>query len=214
MEFFNKIEIDAQLRKAIDEGLAIGVANVDKTGKSSVEILHRDLMIKSYKSGHTLKISVDDIDYVSYSQGNFLEGDKIHIGVSGNQLTITSIGKNQMELKNFYNNLIKVRNNEKMGINYIEYNQSTGSSTEFSKNISSILDKRINSQVPQQSSKNNTKKIENKKVESNTVERKKILGKIDPTEEIRKYYTLFEDGIITKEEFEKKKNEFLNYKYI
>ncbi|HIH36160.1 MAG TPA: hypothetical protein HA255_06895, partial [Methanosphaera sp.] len=139
MEFFNKIEIDARLRKAIDDGLAIGIVNVNKTGKSSVEILHKDLMIKSYKNGNTLKISIDDIDFVSYSRGNIIEGDKIHIGISGNQLTITSTN-NETELKNFYNNLIKVRNNEKMGVNYLEYNHN-GSSTEFSKNISSILDK-------------------------------------------------------------------------
>ena len=44
MGFFNKIEIDAKLRKAIDEGLAIGVAKVDKTGKSSIELLHKDIV--------------------------------------------------------------------------------------------------------------------------------------------------------------------------
>lgn len=201
MEFFNKIEIDARLRKAIDDGLAIGIANVNKTGKSSVEILHKDLMIKSYKNGNTLKISIDDIDFVSYSRGNIIEGDKIHIGISGNQLTITSTN-NETELKNFYNNLIKVRNNEKMGVNYLEYNHN-GSSTEFSKNISSILDKRINKQISVQSTGNKAKKTSNKKV----------IGKIDPTEEIRKYYNLLEDGIISKEEFEKKKKELLNYKY-
>ncbi len=201
MEFFNKIEIDTRLRKAIDDGLAIGIANVTKTGKSSVEILHKDLMIKSYKNGNTLKISIDDIDFVSYSRGNIIEGDKIHIGISGNQLTITSTN-NETELKNFYNNLIKVRNNEKMGVNYLEYNHN-GSSTEFSKNISSILDKRINKQIPVQSTENKAKKTSNKKV----------IGKIDPTEEIRKYYNLLEDGIISKEEFEKKKKELLNYKY-
>ncbi|HII08245.1 MAG TPA: hypothetical protein HA355_01490 [Methanosphaera sp.] len=201
MEFFNKIEIDTRLRKAIDDGLAIGIANVNKTGKSSVEILHKDLMIKSYKNGNTLKISIDDIDFVSYSRGNIIEGDKIHIGISGNQLTITSTN-NETELKNFYNNLIKVRNNEKMGVNYLEYNHN-GSSTEFSKNISSILDKRINKQIPVQSTENKAKKTSNKKV----------IGKIDPTEEIRKYYNLLEDGIISKEEFEKKKKELLNYKY-
>lgn len=201
MEFFNKIEIDARLRKAIDDGLAIGIVNVNKTGKSSVEILHKDLMIKSYKNGNTLKISIDDIDFVSYSRGNIIEGDKIHIGISGNQLTITSTN-NETELKNFYNNLIKVRNNEKMGVNYLEYNHN-GSSTEFSKNISSILDKRINKQIPVQSTENKAKKTSNKKV----------IGKIDPTEEIRKYYNLLEDGIISKEEFEKKKKELLNYKY-
>lgn len=201
MEFFNKIEIDTRLRKAIDDGLAIGIANVNKTGKSSVEILHKDLMIKSYKNGNTFKISIDDIDFVSYSRGNIIEGDKIHIGISGNQLTITSTN-NETELKNFYNNLIKVRNNEKMGVNYLEYNHN-GSSTEFSKNISSILDKRINKQIPVQSTENKAKKTSNKKV----------IGKIDPTEEIRKYYNLLEDGIISKEEFEKKKKELLNYKY-
>lgn len=201
MEFFNKIEIDTRLRKAIDDGLAIGIANVTKTGKSSVEILHKDLMIKSYKNGNTLKISIDDIDFVSYSRGNIIEGDKIHIGISGNQLTITSTN-NETELKNFYNNLIKVRNNEKMGVNYLEYNHN-GSSTEFSKNISSILDKRINKQISVQSTENKAKKTSNKKV----------IGKIDPTEEIRKYYNLLEDGIISKEEFEKKKKELLNYKY-
>jgi len=201
MEFFNKIEIDTRLRKAIDDGLAIGIAKVNKTGKSSVEILHKDLMIKSYKNGNTFKISIDDIDFVSYSRGNIIEGDKIHIGISGNQLTITSTN-NETELKNFYNNLIKVRNNEKMGVNYLEYNHN-GSSTEFSKNISSILDKRINKQIPVQSTENKAKNTSNKKV----------IGKIDPTEEIRKYYNLLEDGIISKEEFEKKKKELLNYKY-
>lgn len=203
MEFFNKIEIEAKLRKAIDDGLAIGIANVNKTGKSSVEILHKDLMIKSYKNGHTLKISVDDIDYVSYSRGNIIDADKIHIGVSGNQLTISSVGNNTTELKNFYNNLIMVRNNEKMGVNYLEYNQKNNSSTDFSRNISSILDKRINKQIPEQSTKNKTK----------ITKPKKIISKVDPTEEIRKYYNLFEDGIITKEEFEEKKKELLNYKY-
>lgn len=203
MDFFNKIEIDAKLRKAIDEGLAIGIAKVDKTGKSSVELLHKDMMIKSYKTGNTFKISVDDIDFVSYSKGNFLEGDKIHIGVSGNQLTISSIGDNEIELRNFYNNLIKVRNDEKIGVNYIEDNENQISNTEFSKNISSILEKRISSQSINQSKLKKSEKSQKVKVNND----------FNPTEEIRKYYNLMEDGIISKEEFEEKKNELLDYKY-
>lgn len=203
MDFFNKIEIDAKLRKAIDEGLAIGIAKVDKTGKSSVELLHKDMMIKSYKTGNTFKISVDDIDFVSYSKGNFLEGDKIHIGVSGNQLTISSIGDNEIELRNFYNNLIKVRTDEKIGVNYIEDNENQISNTEFSKNISSILEKRISSQSINQSKLKKSEKSQKVKVNND----------FNPTEEIRKYYNLMEDGIISKEEFEEKKNELLDYKY-
>ena len=163
MGFFNKIEIDAKLRKAIDEGLAIGIARVDKTGKSSIELLHKDMLIKSYKTGNTFKISVEDIDFVSYSKGNFLEGDSIHIGVSGNQLTISCIGDNENELKNFYNNLIKVRNNEKMGVNFIEDNENTVANNEFSKNISSILEKRISSQKSNRSRKGKSTKSQNKK---------------------------------------------------
>ncbi|MEE3325402.1 MAG: SHOCT domain-containing protein [Methanosphaera sp.] len=203
MGFFNKIEIDAKLRKAIDEGLAIGVAKVDKTGKSSIELLHKDMLIKSYKTGNTLKISVDDIDFVSYSKGNFLEGDKIHIGISGNQLTITGNTDNEIELRNFYNNLIKVRNDEKMGFNYIDDNENAITNTELSKNISSILEKRISSQNSNELKHNDIKKTENKQINN----------KFDPTEEIRKYYNLMKDGIISEEEFEEKKNELLKYKY-
>ncbi|MEE1117900.1 SHOCT domain-containing protein [Methanosphaera sp.] len=203
MGFFNKIEIDAKLRKAIDEGLAIGVAKVDKTGKSSIELLHKDMLIKSYKTGNTLKISVDDIDFVSYSKGNFLEGDKIHIGISGNQLTITGNTDNEIELRNFYNNLIKVRNDEKMGFNYIDDNENAITNTESSKNISSILEKRISSQNSNELKHNDIKKTENKQINN----------KFDPTEEIRKYYNLMKDGIISEEEFEEKKNELLKYKY-
>ena len=203
MGFFNKIEIDAKLRKAIDEGLAIGVAKVDKTGKSSIELLHKDMLIKSYKTGNTLKISVDDIDFVSYSKGNFLEGDKIHIGISGNQLTITGNTDNEIELRNFYNNLIKVRNDEKMGFNYIDDNENAITNTESSKNISSILEKRISSQNSNELKHNDIKKTENKQINN----------KFDPTEEIRKYYELMKDGIISEEEFEEKKNELLKYKY-
>lgn len=203
MGFFNKIEIDAKLRKAIDEGLAIGIAKVDKTGKSSIELLHKDMLIKSYKTGNTLKISVDDIDFVSYSKGNFLEGDKIHIGISGNQLTITGNTDNEIELRNFYNNLIKVRNDEKMGFNYIDDNENAITNTELSKNISSILEKRISSQNSNELKHNDIKKTENKQINN----------KFDPTEEIRKYYNLMKDGIISEEEFEEKKNELLKYKY-
>lgn len=203
MGFFNKIEIDAKLRKAIDEGLAIGVAKVDKTGKSSIELLHKDMLIKSYKTGNTLKISVDDIDFVSYSKGNILEGDKIHIGISGNQLTITGNTDNEIELRNFYNNLIKVRNDEKMGFNYIDDNENAITNTESSKNISSILEKRISSQNSNELKHNDIKKTENKQINN----------KFDPTEEIRKYYNLMKDGIISEEEFEEKKNELLKYKY-
>ncbi len=203
MGFFNKIEIDAKLRKAIDEGLAIGVAKVDKTGKSSIELLHKDMLIKSYKTGNTLKISVDDIDFVSYSKGNFLEGDKIDIGISGNQLTITGNTDNEIELRNFYNNLIKVRNDEKMGFNYIDDNENAITNTESSKNISLILEKRISSQNSNELKHNDIKKTENKQINN----------KFDPTEEIRKYYNLMKDGIISEEEFEEKKNELLKYKY-
>lgn len=203
MDFFNKIVIDDKLRKAIDDGLAIGIAKVDKTGKSSVEILHKDLMIKSYKTGNTFKISVNDIDFVSYSKGNFIEGDKIHIGVSGNQLTISSVGDNEDELRNFYNNLIKVRNNEKMGVNYFNDNENLNNNPEFSKNISSILEKRINSQST----------IVSKQKKSVKTQNKRKIDDFDPTEEIRKYYSLMKDGIITKDEFKEKKKELLNYKY-
>ena len=203
MDFFNKIVIDDKLRKAIDDGLAIGIAKVDKTGKSSVEILHKDLMIKSYNTGNSFKISVNDIDFVSYSKGNFLEGDKIHIGVSGNQLTISSVGDNEVELRNFYNNLIKVRNNEKMGVNYINDFENLNNNPEFSKNISSILEKRINSQSTNVSKEKKSIKTQNTRKTDD----------FDPAEEIRKYYNLMKDGIITKKEFEEKKKELLKYKY-
>lgn len=157
------------------------------------------MLIKSYKTGNTFKISVDDIDFVSYSKGNFLEGDKIHIGVSGNQLTITGSKDNQTELRNFYNNLIKVRNDEKMGFNYIEDNEKNNNLMESSKNISSILEKHLSSQKSGETEHVSVEKTSNKE--------------FDPTEVIRKYYNLMKDGIISEEEFKEKKNELLNYKY-
>ncbi len=203
MDFFNNIEIDAKLKKAINQGLAIGIAEVNKTGKSSVELLHKDMMIKSYKNGNTFKIPIDDIDFVTYSKGNFLEDDIIIIGVSGNQLTIESSGNNEKELRNFYNNLIKIRNNEKMGFNYIDDNNKIKSSHQSSENISSILEKRINT-------KNSN---ENRIIKSEKSHKIVTTDDFDPAKEIRKYYELMKDGIISEEEFEEKKSELLNYKY-
>lgn len=203
MDFFNNIEIDAKLKKAINQGLAIGIAEVNKTGKSSVELLHKDMMIKSYKNGNTFKIPIDDIDFVTYSKGNFLEDDIIIIGVSGNQLTIESSGNNEKELRNFYNNLIKIRNNEKMGFNYIDDNNKIKSSHQSSENISSILEKRINT-------KNSN---ENRIIKSEKSHKIVTTDDFDPAKEIRKYYELMKDGIISEEEFKEKKSELLNYKY-
>ena len=189
MGLFDKIVVDPKLIKSINQGLAIGIAKVNQTGKSSVELLHNDIMIKSYDSANTLKIPIDDIEFIAYTKGNFLIEDKIDIGVSGNQLIIQGQGNNENELRNFYENLLKIKNKEKIGVNFIE-----------------------NNEYPTGVQENTQKKDEVEVTSENNLQSKND-EKIDPAEEIRKYHELMKDGIISENEFKEKKEELLKIKY-
>lgn len=194
MGLFETIELDSKIVKSINKGLAIGIAKVDRTGKSSVQLVHRDIIIKSYKTGYTLKIPVDNIEFLNYTQGNFLEEDKIHMGISGNTLTISSNADNETELHNFYDNLIKIKNNEKTGATFLENAEN--------------FDKKDDNKMS-----STTQPIGDVVKPAKEQEKVKVIKNFDPTSEIRKYYELMKDGIISQEEFDEKKKELLNYKY-
>ncbi len=191
MGLFDKLEVNPRLREPINQGLAIGIAMVDDIGKASVELSQSNLIIKSYTTNQTLKIPLSDLDFASYSTGNFLVEDKIHLGVSGRQYSIASTNNNETELRNFYENILKVKENEKPRVKY--------------ENKEEIHHTIIERGYPINQ--------EQKEEEPEDSEPETHHEKFDPAEEIRKYHSLMKDGIISEKEFENKKEELLNYKY-
>lgn len=193
MELSDKQRTNPNMTNTNANGFVLNLTKIKNIGKASVEIANGDLLIKSFESGYTFRKPVETIDYLAYSKGNVFLEDKIYIGISGEEFDI-ACKENEYEFKNFYDNLVNIRESKNSGNNYNNNNTiktiNKSSNNKFSDNISKS---KFNHTLDEQ--------IE----ESNTEEKV-----VNSSEEIRNFYNLMKEGIISEEEFEEKKKELLN----
>lgn len=168
-------------------GLSLNTAKVNGIGKVSLELSGNKLLIKSIESNNVINKSLDGLDYLIYSKGNFIANDKIFMGISNEQFEI-SCTDNELEFKNFYDNIKQIK--EKGQFNNNTNLQGNSSNKTLSDN-------------------NISKFISKKEEKSDDIENEVEKHNINVSEEIRSFYNLMKEGIITEEEFEEKKKELL-----
>lgn len=175
------------INKSNSNGLSLINAKVNDIGKSSLELSDNKLRIKSIESNYVIDKSLDGLDYLIYSKGNFIANDKIFMGISNEQFEINCTD-NELEFKNFYDNIKQIK--EKGEFSNNSNSQNSSSNKTLSDNyVSKFISKK----------EKKTDETETNVEESN----------INVSEEIRNFYNLMKEGIITEEEFEEKKKELL-----
>ncbi|MBQ6220273.1 MAG: SHOCT domain-containing protein [Methanosphaera sp.] len=209
MSLFNKIEIDGKLIPFIQKGEGVGVVKIKGFGKASARIESNNIIFDSYESSNTIKESIPSITLLSYNQGNFINEPKLIIGISNMQYVLAGVDDNDEELERFYHTLLNIKNNEK-----INNNKLSSGMPKPNQNITNP------NKMPQQLNQNNNQNMVNNAPKNsyvinkanenpNDVEHTQKPVLKDPVDEIRRYYQLKEDGIITEEEFNKKKKQLL-----
>jgi hypothetical protein len=188
MEFDNNM--DNSSRSHTDNmQISLNDVKIKGIGKSSIESSGNNLIINSYDSNFNFINSMDNIDFLIFSKGNFFNDDKVFIGIDGKQFELTC-KNNENALHNFYDNLVKIkgfgiRSKEYVGLDTFNSNYNRKlSDNKVSKYISDNVDS-------------------DKQLDSD--DSQKQLASV----EIRNFYNLMKEGIITEEEFEEKKKELL-----
>lgn len=175
------------INKSNSNGLSLSNAKVNDMGKSSLELSDNKLIIKSIESNSVIDKSLDGLDYLIYSKGNFIANDKIFMGISNEQFEI-SCTDDELEFKNFYDNIKQIKENG-------QFTDNSKLQTDTSNK--SLSDNYVSKFISKKEKK--TDETETNVEESN----------INVSEEIRNFYNLMKEGIITEEEFEEKKKELL-----
>ena len=200
MSIFNKIEIDNKLIPFIQKGEGVGIVKIDGFGKASARIESNKLIFDSYESSNTIKENIPDITLLSYNQGNFINEPKLIIGITNIQYVLAGVDNNDDELERFYHRLLDIKNNEKANINK---NQSgMPRPNQNITNPNKISQPPFNQNINQRNINQNDNNIPSNNPDEENIQK-------DPVDEIRRYYQLKEDGIITEDEFNKKKKQLL-----
>ena len=79
----------------------LGNARIKGIGKASLELSDNNFIIKSSEINYNFGERVSNIDFIIYSKGDFIQNDKMFIGIAGNQFDIECT-ENEDEFKSFY----------------------------------------------------------------------------------------------------------------
>ncbi|HIH35892.1 MAG TPA: hypothetical protein HA255_05515 [Methanosphaera sp.] len=196
---FNKDKVNSRFKNSQKQGLTLNDIDIKGYGNSSIELLDGNIIFKSFQSNNNLSKSVDDIDFLIYSKGNFLMEDRVFMGISGQQFEI-STKENEIGLKNFFDSLVKTKGSTYSGNNLLENNLNTIKTNQSNINNSSSIDE--NAIIFDNSA---NKVVSDDSLSGNEMESETI----NVADEIRNFHNLMKDGIISEEEFEEKKKELL-----
>lgn len=199
MSLFNSIEINPNIIPFIEKGEGVGIVKVEGIGKCSARLESDKIILNSYESPQNSQaIPLADINFLSYDEGNFINEPKFNIGVSGKQFILAGVDNNDNELKRFYTTILNIKENQRQPRPNPNHNNGmprpNPNITNPNKQPHNPMDFNSTNAQPNDMLNNNDF------MEDVTV---------DPVDEIRRYYELKQDGIITEEEFEKKKKQLL-----
>lgn len=229
MALFNNIEIDKKIIPFIQKGEGVGIVKIDGMGKCSVRLESNQIIIEQYESSQrSTAIPLPDINLLSYDQGNFINEPKMHVGVSGRHFVFAGVDNNDDELQRFYNTILNLKEREQQRNQPNQKPHHSGmprpnpNVTNPNKNpninrppVNNLEPNNQPPRAPQQNTPelnmpvNENPDFPVDQPETEYIEEPVQTQKIDPVEEIRRYYELKEDGIITEEEFDKKKKQLL-----
>lgn len=114
MSLFGKNEINQNILPFIEKGEGVGIVKVDGYGKASARMESYKLIFDSYDKKNPIIESISAISYLSYDKGNFFKEPKLEIGISHKKYILSGVDNNDEELETFYNNLLEIKNNEKI----------------------------------------------------------------------------------------------------
>ncbi|MCI5867732.1 MAG: SHOCT domain-containing protein [Methanosphaera sp.] len=229
MSFFSKEEIDPELIPYINKGEAVGRIKLDGYGKCSVVLKGRDIIFTSYENKTIPRLNLSQILSLKLDEGNFLNEPKIYIGIGNQTLVLKGLDDNDPEFKRFYETILQMKQKEapkqqpknnsqmpkpKQGMPQPNHPLQQQTMAQQAPTQQAPMDAAPSMDAhPQQNMPFNDVKVDEMPVNNTPVVDENIDvvdEKKDPVDEIRRYYELKEDGIITQEEFEAKKKQLLD----
>lgn len=181
MALFGKTEINPKILPFIQNGSGVGVVKVGGVGNYSMRIESDKILLDPYDNAHPpIAVAIASIKRISYDKGNFIMEPKLYVDTDRDALVFAGVDNNDAELERFYNTLLSIKTNEEMANNNTQQNLNNN-----------MMTNRNNNTVNPASSVSPADES------------------ADAVDEIRRYYQLKEDGIITEEEFEEKKKQLL-----
>ncbi|WP_069592915.1 SHOCT domain-containing protein [Methanosphaera sp. WGK6] len=215
MGLFDSIEIDSRLIPYISKGEGVGVVKIDGLGKCSARLESDEIVLTTYDGQRQVPVKLSSINLLSYDKGNFINEPKMTIGVSGRQYVLAGVNNNDAELERFYNTILDLKDREhrsKQGKQQTNPNNHKGmphpnpniTNPNKQPNKQQVTTQNMDYEQPQQQ---DTYKNEDNFTTSESIPEN--ISQKDPVDEIRRYYELKEDGIISEDEFNQKKKQLL-----
>ncbi|RAP54130.1 MAG: hypothetical protein BZ137_03805 [Methanosphaera sp. rholeuAM130] len=198
MSLFSSIQVDPKVIPYIQKAQGVGVVKVNNIGKCSAIIDNHNLVLTPYEGNNKIIVPIGEINLIQYDKGNFINEPKLSVGAKGSQFVLAGVDNNDDELNAFYQSLLDLRQKEEK---LLKNNKRTDGMPHPNNNITNP-NKLINT-------KNDFPEVNNPDSQyEGDVPLQQV--EFDPVSEIRRYYELKEDGIISEEEFEQKKKQLLD----
>ncbi len=94
--------------KTTNGGISLIDTKIKGFGKANINLKDNNLSFKALETTFNVQKSVNDIEYLIYSKGNFFFDDTIYMGINGEQFEITC-KNDEIGLRNLYDNLINIK---------------------------------------------------------------------------------------------------------
>lgn len=205
MSLFNSIQVTPDVIPYIKKAHGVGIVKVNNMGKCSAIIDNNKLILKPYEGTSKVVIPISEINLIQYDKGNFINEPKLSVGAIGSQFVLAGVDNNDDELNAFYQTLLDLRQKQEKLLTNQKRNERMPHPNKNVTNPNKLMNTQNNFQELSNSNNPLTDEADqiNEEITTQQVD-------FDPVDEIRRYYELKEDGIITEEEFEQKKKQLLN----
>ncbi|WP_455646153.1 SHOCT domain-containing protein [Methanosphaera sp.] len=215
MGLFDSIEIDSRLIPYITKGEGVGIVKIDGLGKCSARLESNEIVLTPYEGQRPVSVKLPSINLLSYDKGNFINEPKMTVGVSGRQYVLAGVNNNDDELERFYNTILDLKDREqrsKQGKPQGNPNNSRNGMPHPNPNITNPNKQPNKQPVNNQDIDYEPQQQDTYESEDNFTTHEPVhenISQKDPVDEIRRYYELKEDGIISEDEFNQKKKQLL-----
>jgi hypothetical protein len=199
MSLFSSIQVSPKVIPYIEKAQGVGIVKVNNIGKCSAIIDNNKLVLTPYEGNSNVVIPINEINLIQYEKGNFINEPKLSVGAVGSQFVLAGVDNNDDELNAFYQTLLDLRQKQDKLLTKSKRNDMMPHPNKNVTNPNKLINtEKKFQQVPEM---DNQESDEGPIPEHND---------FDPVSEIRRYYELKEDGIISEEEFNQKKKQLLD----
>ncbi len=205
MSFFSSTQIKPEVIPYIQKAHGVGIVKVNNMGKCSAIIDNNKLVLTPYEGTSKVVIPLSEINLIQYDKGNFINEPKLSVGAIGSQFVLAGVDNNDDELNAFYQTLLDLRQKQEKLLTNQKRNDGMPHPNKNVTNPNKLMN-----------TENNFREVTNTNnpvpggINQTDEDIMTQQAEFDPVDEIRRYYELKEDGIITEEEFEQKKKQLLD----